>query len=50
MTEKESLLVSKYADKILELIEDVQADKLTQSDIQGGAMAIILSILQEVRR
>lgn len=49
MTEKESLLISEYANKILELFEDVQANFLTQSDLQGGAMVIVMNIIREVK-
>lgn len=49
MTEEESLIVSEYANKILELFEDVQADFLTQSDLQGAAMGIVISIINELK-
>jgi len=49
MTEIEKVfLVSKFQDAILELVEDQlrnDADTLTQSDLQGRAGAIVMTIL-----
>lgn len=49
MTEIEKVfLVSKFQDEILELVEDQlrnDADTLTQSDLQGRAGAIVMTIL-----
>ena len=44
----EITLVNKYSEKILKLIED--AENMTTSDVQGGANAIVMRIIQEVKK
>ena len=46
--EEEVIFINKHQQKILDLIE--HADKMTTSDVQGVADAIVMSILQEVKR
>ena len=41
---KTILLMSKLEDEILELIDE--KDEYTRSDLQGGAMAIVMKILR----
>jgi hypothetical protein len=48
MTEEEFRIVMKYQDRILELVDN--QDEYTRSDIQGGAMAIVMSIIHEVKK
>lgn len=49
MTKQEEMtFVIKHAEKILELIDT--AESMTRSDVQGGADAIVMRIIQEVKR
>jgi hypothetical protein len=48
MTEEEFRIVMKYEEKILELV-DTQ-DEYPRSDVQGGAMAIVMGIIHEVKK
>lgn len=49
MTRQEEMtIVIKHAEKILELIDT--AESMTRSDVQGGADAIVLRIIHELKK